>query len=99
MVLEFKELTGVMQDLETTSDFLISKTPLMRSDPYIQGDARNTNIPPEVKEFYENTDFREIPGERQQWVKTNFSEYKSSNEYYRSNSWCSRDGGLSNFRR
>ena len=99
MVLEFKELTGVMQDLETTSDFLISKTPLMKSDPYIQGDARNTNIPPEVKEFYENTDFREIPGERQQWVKTNFSEYKSSNEYYRSNSWCSRDGGLSNFRR
>lgn len=97
MTLEFKELTGVMQDIETTSNFEITKTPLMRKEAYIESDIRSNDIPEEIKDFYQNTDFREIPGERQQWVKTNFSEYK--NYYGGNSSWGSRNGGLSNFSR
>lgn len=97
MTLEFKELTGVMQDIEVTSNFEISKTPLMRKEAYIESDIRSNDIPDEIKDFYENTDFREIPGERQQWVKTSFSEYK--NYYSGNSSWGSRSGGLSKFTR
>lgn len=101
MVLEFKDLTGVVQDLETTSNFSISKKNLIRQD---SGSARTRmdNVPQEIKDFYENTDFREVPGERQQWVKTNFSEYRdNSYSNYRSStsSWCSRSSGLNNFSR
>ena len=52
---------------------------------------------------YEKTDFREIPGERQQWVKTDFtSSYYQNNSFYNNSnksSWGSRSGGLGNFRR
>lgn len=97
MTLEFKELTGVMQDIEITSNFEITKTPLMRKEAYVESDIRSNDIPDEIKDFYEKTDFREIPGERQQWVKTNFSEYK--NYYGGNSSWGSRSGGLSKFTR
>ena len=58
-------------------------------------DARK-NVPAEVREFYEKTDFREIRGERQSWVKLN--DYQGAlnpkNGSYGSGSgkWGSRGG-------
>ena len=54
----------------------------------------NHIMKPEVKEFWENTDFTELRGERQVWVKTDFSDFNSS-EYsnYSNNSVWSRNTG------
>lgn len=104
MTLRFKELTGVMQDLEVSSSFATSNVNLARKDDTrATGLGRAGKIAPEVQEFYEKTDFREIPGERQQWVKTDFtSSYYQNNSFYNNSSkssWGSRSGGLGNFRR
>ena len=71
MVLEFKRLTGVMQDFETTSKVdILSNTHLINPAAFETQNLRN-NMPDEVKDFYANTDFRERRGERQSWVKLN----------------------------
>ena len=69
MVLEFKDLTGIMQDFSTTNEMeLMSNVHLTGSRAFTAQNARK-QVPQEVKEFFENTDFREIRGERQSWVK------------------------------
>ena len=69
MVLEFKKLTGVIQDFETaTKTEILSNTHLINPAVFQTQNARD-DMAPEVKEFYKNTDFREIRGERQSWVK------------------------------
>ena len=93
-----------MQDLEVSSSFATSNVNLARKDDTrATGLGRAGKIAPEVQEFYEKTDFREIPGERQQWVKTDFtSSYYQNNSFYNNSnksSWGSRSGGLGNFRR
>ena len=71
MVLEFKKLTGVMQDFETASKVdILSNTHLINPAAFESQNLRD-NTPQEVKDFYANTDFREIRGERQSWVKLN----------------------------
>ena len=69
MVLEFKKLTGVMQDFATTSEVeVLSNVHLTTSGAFAAQNARKV-VPQEVKDFYENTDFSEPKGERQSWVK------------------------------
>jgi replicative DNA helicase len=69
MVLEFKDLTGIMQDFSTTNEMeLMSNVHLTGSRAFTAQNARK-QVPQEVKEFFENTDFREVRGERQSWVK------------------------------
>ena len=96
MVMEFKQLTGVMQDLDVSSKIEISNVNLTENQMLKAGNTSiKPKMKPEVKEFWENTDFSELRGERQVWVKTDFesfnsNEYKNSNTF---NSW-SRDTGL-----
>ena len=69
MVLEFKKLTGVVQDFETaTKTEILSNTHLINPAAFQTQNLRS-DVPQEVKDFYANTDFREIRGERQSWVK------------------------------
>lgn len=69
MVLEFKKLTGVIEDFETASKTeILSNTHLINPAAFQTQNARK-DVPNEVKEFYKNTDFSERRGERQSWVK------------------------------
>ena len=104
MTLRFKQLTGVMQDLEVSSNFVTSNVNLARKDDTrAMGLGRTGKVAPEVQEFYENYQYDEHPDEQQKWVKTNFSSsYYNNNSFYNSSSrstWGSRSGGLGNFRR
>ena len=104
MTLRFKQLTGVMQDLEVPSNFVTSNVNLARKDDTrAMGLGRTGKVAPEVQEFYENYQYDEHPDEQQKWVKTNFSSsYYNNNSFYNSSSrstWGSRSGGLGNFRR
>jgi hypothetical protein len=72
MVLEFKKLTGVIEELQTTSKMeLLTNVHLTAGPEGVYGQDLRKNVPAEVQEFYEKTDFRELRGERQSWVKLN----------------------------
>ena len=67
-----------------------------------QTENLRSNMPEEVKDFYKNTDFREIRGERQSWVKLNSYQgaFNPTNKYSdgsspsrRNNGWGKRGGG------
>jgi replicative DNA helicase len=103
MVLEFKKLTGVVQDFETTSKVdILSNTHLISPKAFESLNLRDEK-PQEVKDFLANTDFREIRGERQSWVKLDSHQgaMKPTNKYGNngSNSWGSRNGGGGGFSR
>ena len=100
MVLEFKKLTGIMQDFETASEIKLMTNMHLTGANAFAGENARKQVPQEVKEFFENTDFREIRGERQSWVKLdscqgamNPTEKYSNSTTGRSN-WGSRGGGL-----
>ena len=104
MVLEFKKLTGVIQDFETaTKTEILANTHLINPAAFQTQDLRNDR-PQEVKDFYANTDFREIRGERQSWVKLGSYQgaFNPSHKYdskgnsmgrTSSGNWGSRGGG------
>jgi hypothetical protein len=102
MVLEFKKLTGVMQDFESSSKVdILSNTHLINPAAFETQNLRD-NTPQEVKDFYANTDFRERRGERQSWVKLDSHQGAMNPSYkYNSNgsrsssdgSWGSRGSG------
>ena len=97
MVLEFKKLTGVIEDFETaTKTEIMSNTHLINPAAFQTQNLRD-NTPAEVKEFYKNTDFSERRGERQSWVKLDSHQgaMKPSNKYGSPNgtSWGSRSPG------
>jgi replicative DNA helicase len=97
MVLEFKKLTGVIQDFETaTKTEIMSNTHLISPAAFQTQNLRDTT-PAEVKEFYKNTDFRERRGERQSWVKLDSHQgaMNPSNKYGSPNnvSWGNRTPG------
>ena len=97
MVLEFKKLTGVIEDFETaTKTEIMSNTHLINPAAFQTQNLRD-NTPAEVKEFYKNTDFSERRGERQSWVKLDSHQgaMNPSNKYGSPNStsWGSRSPG------
>jgi replicative DNA helicase len=95
MVLEFKKLTGVMEDFKTaTKTEIMSNTHLINPAAFQTQNLRD-DTPQEVKDFYANTDFREIRGERQSWVKLDSYQgaMKPTNKYGGSSSWGSRGPG------
>lgn len=104
MVLEFKKLTGVVKDFETaTKTEILSNTHLINPAAFQTQNLRD-DTPQEVKDFYANTDFREIRGERQSWVKLGSYQgaFNPSHKYDTKGnsmgrtsrgSWGSRSGG------
>ena len=105
MVLEFKKLTGIMEDFETTSEVeIMTNMHLIGSNAFSAVNERK-QVPQEVKEFFENTDFSERRGERQTWVKLDSTQgalnpsHKFSDNQRMTN-WGSRNpGGNSGFSR
>ena len=75
MVLEFKDLTGVIEDVKTTSEFVISNKQIGGTGYKAQVETR-VNADKRISDFYENTDFRDLPGDRQRWVKGDM-DYRS----------------------
>ena len=98
MTMEFKELTGVLKDIDVSSKIEISNVNLTHKDSTQRaGESRMKKPIPEIQEFWENTDFTELRGERQVWVKTDFKSFNDNS--YSTSSWGSRDAGLRDFRR
>lgn len=105
MVLEFKDITGVIEDIQVTSDFVVSHKQIggmgakLESEKRVSADSR-------IVDFYQNTDFEDLPGDRQSWVKVDM-DYRSSrstmNSFRESSSgWGSRfsnTGGRGRFGR
>ena len=76
MVLEFKNLTGVIQDVKTTSDFKISHKQIGGTGFKSLVETR-VSTDNRITDFYQNTDFSELRGDRQSWVKVDM-DYRSS---------------------
>ena len=106
MTLEFKQLTGVMKDINIEAKTVISSVNLTENQLLKSGNTRTQpNMKPEIREFWENTDFSEPRGERQTWVKTGFEHfetdhYKKINKFSPSSksSW-SRTSGFNSWSR
>lgn len=91
MVLEFKELTGVMKDREVATVIETTNKKLMNHGGMVDSLARSNDVAPEIKEFYENYQVDEDADEQQRWVKTDFSaRFKRNHDSYKTNSWGSR---------
>ena len=90
MVLEFKDLTGMIQEPEVTSEFVISHKQIGGMAAKIESETRASSDN-RIVDFYNNTDFEDLPGDRQRWVKVDES-YKSP-RYGRGSSWGSRSSG------
>ena len=97
MVIEFKELTGVLEDVRMTSKVEFSKNTLTPPSSILEGDMRSEMMP-EVKEFYESTDFNEYYSERQHWIKTDFNAIREMNIRNSSSSF-GRSGSRGGFSR
>ena len=101
MVIEFKDLTGIVQDVKTSNKVEVVKKSFgtARVDADLNISTRmHTNKA--VADFYKNTDFTEREGDRQTWVKVDFN-YRSSrttNNMSRS-MWGSRAVGRGGFSR
>ena len=88
MVLEFKDLTGVVQEIEVTSDFVVSHKQIGGVAAKIEAETR-ASADNRIVDFYQNTDFTELPGDRQKWVKVDDS-YRSPRYGGKYNGWGSR---------
>lgn len=92
MVLEFKDLTGVMKDREVASVMETTNKKLINHNGLVDSLTRANEISPEIQEFYQNYQTDEDADEQQRWVKTDFSSKIKSNNNYRNTGWGSRDG-------
>lgn len=100
MVLEFKDLTGIIEDAKTSNRVEVVQKSFgtARADADLDMASRmHSNRA--VADFYKNTDFTEREGDRQRWVKVdyNYRSARSTGGMNRS-SWGSRSvtrGGFS----
>lgn len=94
MVMEFKDLTGVISDFKSSTTVLTSdNNPLVKMANMDVAAAQN-RFTPEMKEYYDNYDPEDLPGDRQVWVHSDFASnntYSMGNNY--TNSTWSRSGG------
>ena len=88
MVLEFKDLTGMIQEPEVTSDFVISHKQIGGMAAKIESETR-ASADNRIVDFYNNTDFEDLPGDRQRWVKVD-ETYRSPRYGGGGPSWGSR---------
>jgi replicative DNA helicase len=97
MVLEFKNITGVIEEVKTSSEVKIVRKSL---NPEVTADANSrSNLDPRIKSFYENTDFSEREGDRPTWVKVDM-DYRSAKHTGARGGWGARSsGGGGGFRR
>lgn len=82
MVLEFKELTGTVEDIRVSSEFTISKKKIGGSGMTDVGSR--PIVDSRITDFYENNDWDDLPSDRKVWVEVDMD--------YRSSSFASRGG-------
>ena len=94
MVLEFKELTGTIEDIKTTSEFHISHKQIGGAG--LKASTIRQATDQRIVDFYENNDWDDLPGDRQKWVEVDM-DYRSSRVPSRigNSGWGSRSGGRS----
>lgn len=97
MVLEFKELTGMIKEPEVTSEFVISHKQIGGMELKIESENR-ASADNRIVDFYNSTDFNDLPGDRQTWVKVD-DGYKSPKYSGSNNSWGSRTPSRGGFGR
>ena len=100
MVLEFKELTGTIQDIKVTSEFAISHKQIGGNAMKSVNNNR-TMLDSRIQDFYDNNDWDDLPGDRPTWVEVD-NDYRSATAgSFSRSSWGSRSpGGMSRgFRR
>ena len=96
MVLEFKDLTGTIEDVKTTSEFSISHKQIGGNQMYATTVNRQS-VDPRITDFYENNDWDDLPGDRPTWVEVDMDyrspRYSSINSYSGWGARSSRNGG------
>ena len=100
MVLEFKELTGTIQDIKVTSEFAISHKQI-GGNAMKSVNSNRTMLDSRIQDFYDNNDWDDLPGDRPTWVEVD-NDYRSATAgSFSRSSWGSRTpGGMSRgFRR
>ena len=98
MVLEFKNITGTVEEIKVSSKIKHVNRKLA-PQAAIADTTTRSNLDPRIQEFYNNTDFSEREGDRQQWVKVDI-DYRSARSGGISSRWGSRSiGGGGGFRR
>ena len=102
MVLEFKDLTGSIEEIKTTSEFSISHKQMGGAGMSMASITR-APVDRRIVDFYENNDWDDLPGDRPVWVEVdiNYRSSKSSG-FGTSEGWGSRSprrGGLRGFSR
>lgn len=63
MVLEFKDLTGTVEEIRTTSEFYLSKKQIGGSGMYTDTISRPA-LDNRIQDFYQNNDWDDLPGDR-----------------------------------
>lgn len=92
LVLEFKDLMGVIKDIQTTNKVEILKKSFGNARVDSDLSARGTGfMDSRVRDFYNNTDFSDRKGDRQEWVKVDMN-YRSKRSMS-SSGWGSRSVG------
>lgn len=90
MVLEFEDLTGIIESVKTSSVVKVIKKSFGTAK--VDAELNATTIAGKsnraVADFYKNTDFSDREGDRQKWVKVDYS-YRSASTLSRSG-WGSR---------
>ena len=88
MVLEFKNITGTIQEIQTSSKVKHVNRKLAPKGAL--GETQHRAIlDPRIQDFYNNTDFEDREGDRQQWVKVDM-DYRSAKSIGYKSSWGSR---------
>ena len=91
MVLEFKNLTGIVEEVRATSNFHISKNHI--GGPGLSAsNISRPHLDNRVANFYANNDWDDHPSDRQKWVEVDMN-YRSAKSWKPSSSWGSRGGG------
>lgn len=99
MVLEFKDLTGTIEDIKTTSEFSISHKQIGGNQMYATTINRQA-VDPRITDFYENNDWDDLPGDRPTWVEVDM-DYRSPrySSSMSSSNWGSRSSKYSGMSR
>lgn len=88
MVLEFKNITGTVAEIQVSSKVKHINKKLVPSEAMAETTTR-TNLDPRIQKFYETTDFEDREGDRAQWVKVDI-DYRSARCGGTTSRWGSR---------
>lgn len=92
MVLEFKEITGVIEEVKVSSEFFISRKQL--GGKAVTDIGSRPMVDSRIVDFYNNNDWDDLPGDRPVWVEVD-NDYRSAKASggFSSAGWGTRSPG------